>query len=250
MDKTRVSVIIPAYNGGKYLSHQIDSILPMLKEHDEIVISVDKSTDNTLEIAKGYRSRDNRIKVFLNNGERGVWSNSINGLRHAKGKFVFPCDQDDEWINNKIDVIMRDFENNEILAVVHDGFVCDAELNVIGDTISNRLSTNDSLFKNFRHNTISGCCYAFRRELINVLLDTPLTPDAADQWSGITAIILGKLEIDKNILIKHRIHENNYTPKVKRKMSKRIYGRICLLINVVWLILNKRKYKKDILHID
>lgn len=243
MESIRVSVMIPAYNGGKFLAHQIDSIIPMLGKSDEIVISVDKSTDDTLQIAREYSNIDKRIHVFLNNGKRGVWSNSMNALKHVRGEYIFPCDQDDEWINDKIDVVMKHFDDESVLAVVHDGYVCDSELNVIGDTISKRLSTNDSLFDNFRHNTISGCCYAFRRSLINVLLDTPLTPDAADQWNGMSALILGKLDIDKNILVKHRIHENNYTPKTKRKLSKRLYGRVCLVINIIWLVLNKKKYR-------
>lgn len=246
MNDIRVSIVLPVYNGSLYLPHQLDSIIPMLGNNDEVVISYDKSIDNTLDIVKEYAKKDTRIKVFINEGKRGVWSNSINALKHVRGKFIFACDQDDEWFNNKIDVALTEFDNSEVLAVVHDGYVCDANLNIIPPTICKRCNTNDGLINNYIHNSITGCCLAYRKELVDVLLETPFIPDAADQWVGMCAIILGRLIINNSILIKHRIHEANYTPKNKRKLTTIIHDRLSLLCNIIWLYINKRRYQKRI----
>ena len=52
-----ISVCIATYNGSKYIKEQIDSILPQLDECDEIIVSDDSSTDNTLSILKSYHDR-------------------------------------------------------------------------------------------------------------------------------------------------------------------------------------------------
>ena len=51
-----ISVCIATYNGSKYIKEQIDSILPQLDECDEIIVSDDSSTDNTLSILKSYHN--------------------------------------------------------------------------------------------------------------------------------------------------------------------------------------------------
>ena len=54
MSRVRASVAMAVYNGEKYLKDQIDSILQMLTDRDELVISYDESKDSTLEIVREY----------------------------------------------------------------------------------------------------------------------------------------------------------------------------------------------------
>ena len=60
-----ISVCIPTYNGEKYLNKQLDSILAQLGQEDEIIISDDSSTDNTINIIESYN--DSRISLLKNN---------------------------------------------------------------------------------------------------------------------------------------------------------------------------------------
>ena len=57
----RASVAMAVYNGEKYLEEQIDSILALMGEQDELVISYDVSTDQTLQIIQGYAGKDTRV---------------------------------------------------------------------------------------------------------------------------------------------------------------------------------------------
>jgi len=243
MNEIRVSIILPVYNGALYLAHQLDSIIPMLAKNDEIVISYDQSTDDTLKIVKEYELKNSRISVFINNGERGVWQNSINALNHARGKYILPCDQDDEWINNKINIMVSALENSGAVVATHDGYVCDANLNIIPPSIFDRCNTNGSLVRNFLKNSVSGCCLAYRSEIKGIFSNTPFTPDASDQWAALGAIVIGKLEIVHDKLIKHRIHDSNYTPKRKRKMRTILWGRFLLTCNLVWLLFHRKEYQ-------
>ena len=61
----KVSVCIATYNGGEYLAEQLNSIFPQLGTEDEIIISDDHSSDNTIEIVKEFN--DPRITVYSNN---------------------------------------------------------------------------------------------------------------------------------------------------------------------------------------
>ena len=93
-----ISVCIATYNGEKYIKEQLLSILPQLGKKDEVIISDDHSTDNTLDIVKGLN--DNRIKIVMNNREKGYTSNFENALSYAIGDYIFLSDQDDIWMSN------------------------------------------------------------------------------------------------------------------------------------------------------
>jgi glycosyltransferase involved in cell wall biosynthesis len=86
-----VSVVIPCYNYGRYLSQAIDSVLNQTFQPLEIIVVDDGSTDNTAAVAAAYGSR---IK-YLTQANKGVSAARNLGLRQATGKFVHFLDADD-----------------------------------------------------------------------------------------------------------------------------------------------------------
>lgn len=246
MEKIRASILLPVYNGAQFIAHQLDSILPMLAENDEIVISYDESTDNTLEIIREYEQKDPRIKVFINEGEHGVWPNSMNSLRHIQGEYIFPCDQDDEWLDDKINYVIEEMEKQNAASAVHDGYVCDKDLQIEEKTIFERCQTSNSILKNFAKNTIAGCCLAYRSYIKDVFLQSPNCPDASDQWAAIAMMMTGKMILLDRCLIKHRIHGGNYTTFQHRALKVVLAGRLALLKNMIWLQKNKKRFLKNV----
>lgn len=93
-----VSVIIPVYNGDKYIGSAIDSVLKQDYPNIEIIIIDDGSTDNTESIVKAY---GNKIKYFYkeNGGEASARN---HGLKVAKGEFIAFLDCDDLYRKDKI----------------------------------------------------------------------------------------------------------------------------------------------------
>ena len=90
----RASIAMAVYNGENFLREQIDSILALMSEQDELIISYDKSTDNTWNIIVERSRADSRIKVVMNKNKAGVISNFNNCIACCNGEYIFLADQD------------------------------------------------------------------------------------------------------------------------------------------------------------
>lgn len=92
--KGLISVMIPAYNRQAYIAECLDSVLAQSYTNFEILVIDDGSTDETLEIAKEYATKDARIKL-LGGSHQGVSAARNLGLDAATGEYVFFLDTDD-----------------------------------------------------------------------------------------------------------------------------------------------------------
>lgn len=97
-----VSIIMPSYNTGAYISETIDSILAQTYQDWELLIVDDCSTDNTDEVISCYLS-DNRIHYLKNDKNRGAAISRNRALRAAKGKWIAFLDSDDLWKSEKLE---------------------------------------------------------------------------------------------------------------------------------------------------
>lgn len=89
-----ISIIVPVYNGDKYLSRCVDSILSQTFQDFELLLVDDGSKDISSDICDNYAAKDQRIKVFhKKNG--GVSSARNIGLNYAKGEWIAFIDADD-----------------------------------------------------------------------------------------------------------------------------------------------------------
>ncbi len=89
-----ISIVIPAYNAGKYIEKCIQSIINQTYRNFEIIIVNDGSTDNTKAICKKYVKLDNRIKL-ISTENRGAGSARNTGIAEAKGRYISFVDSDD-----------------------------------------------------------------------------------------------------------------------------------------------------------
>jgi glycosyltransferase involved in cell wall biosynthesis len=94
-----VSIILPTYNGAKYIKRAIDSVLSQSFSDWELLIIDDGSTDNTEEIIKEYTKKDYRIIYLKNEKNLGIQKTLNRGLRLAKGEYIARIDDDDIWID-------------------------------------------------------------------------------------------------------------------------------------------------------
>lgn len=91
--KPRVSVLLPVYQGERYLRESIDSILSQTFSDFEFIIIDDASTDRGTEIITAYR--DSRIRLLRNDRNLGLIATLNRGLDIARGEYVARMDQDD-----------------------------------------------------------------------------------------------------------------------------------------------------------
>ncbi|MEO8253412.1 MAG: glycosyltransferase family 2 protein [Flavobacterium sp.] len=212
-----ISVCIATYNGQKYIKEQLDSILIQLKEEDEVIISDDGSTDNTIDIIKEIN--DKRIIVIKNNLKKGVNHNFQNALNNAKGDFVFLSDQDDIWMPNKIEVCVKELNSYDL--VVTNCSVIDEHKNILHYSYFDLVKSGKGFFKNFYKSTYLGCCLAFKKEVIEKVL--PMPEDLLlfhDWWFGFISELCFKVKfIDVPCIYYRRHGETNSNTLSKSHLS-------------------------------
>lgn len=102
MSTPMVSVIVPCYNGEKYVAQCLDSIVNQTLREIEIICIDDGSTDGTLEILKGYEKVDSRV-IVIEQKNAGAGAARNNGLRLAKGRYLSFLDADDFFEPNMLE---------------------------------------------------------------------------------------------------------------------------------------------------
>ena len=200
-----ISVCIASYNGCKYMKEQLISILSQLSCDDEIIVSDDGSCDGTLEIVSNME--DSRIKEVLNIEKHGVVPNFENAIKYASGDYIFLCDQDDLWVENKVKTCVEALQSVDL--VVHNSLLMDGVGNVSDiDFFSLRKSTA-GYWKNLYKNSFIGCCMAFRREILDYVLPFPEHILWHDMWIGLMVEKKGKTMFIEDKLLYYRRHDNN-----------------------------------------
>lgn len=99
--KELVSIIMPAYNTGRYISESIKSVLAQSYSDWELIIVDDCSTDNTDEVVASFN--DPRIRYMKNEKNSGAAVSRNRALREAKGKWIAFLDSDDLWLPEKLE---------------------------------------------------------------------------------------------------------------------------------------------------
>ena len=114
---SKISVIIPAYNAGRFLHECLDSVLAQTFSDFDVVICDDGSSDDTAEIAGDYSNRDSRISyVYLDHVGAGSARNC--GMTHVSGEYLYFLDADDMIAPNALEVLHSAAESHEADVVV------------------------------------------------------------------------------------------------------------------------------------
>ncbi len=232
----RISIALATYNGEKYIFEQLNSILPQLGPEDEIIVSDDGSSDNTLELIAGVCSV--KIMVF-NNPEKGVISNVENAISHTSGDIIFLCDQDDVWLPNKISIIKKRFSESRANLVVSDAYIVDENLNVLEDSFYKLMNSGGGFIKNFVKNTFPGCCMAFRKELKDIILPFPDNIPMHDSWIGLLAELKGEVLFIPERLVYYRRHGDNATVLKRDSLKQSLIWRK----NLAWELVKRSMSK-------
>jgi glycosyltransferase involved in cell wall biosynthesis len=103
-----VSVVIPAYNSGKYIGRCIDSVLAQTLEAEELIVVDDGSTDNTARIVADYGSRI----IFIQQENSGASAARNTGVQRATSEWIAFLDADDEWLSEKLSMQVEHLRRN------------------------------------------------------------------------------------------------------------------------------------------
>ncbi len=118
MDYGLVSIIMPNYNGARFLSESIESVLNQTYKNWELIFVDDCSTDNSLEMVMSYN--DERIRVIKNQKNSGAAITRNNAIKQAKGRWIAFLDSDDKWKEEKLEKQLKFMiENNYSFTFTH-----------------------------------------------------------------------------------------------------------------------------------
>ncbi|MEI7620362.1 MAG: glycosyltransferase [Candidatus Falkowbacteria bacterium] len=120
MKTPRVSIILPVYNAAAYVAGAVKSVLNQSFADFELVIINDGSTDNSLEIVKGFK--DDRIKIVENEINLGLQLTLNKGLKLSRSEYIARIDADDEWIGvDKLKEQVDFLDNNKSCVLIGTG---------------------------------------------------------------------------------------------------------------------------------
>lgn len=111
--ETLVSIIIPVYNGEKYIYKCINSIKRQTYTNIEIIIINDGSNDKTKEILEKLKEKDSRIKI-LNKDNEGVSKARNDGIKLSNGEYIIFVDADDYIENDMVEILLNDVKEKNV----------------------------------------------------------------------------------------------------------------------------------------
>ena len=232
-----ISVCIATYNGERYIRQQIESIVCQLNVDDEIIVSDDGSTDGTLDIVKGIG--DKRIKIIEGPGRKSPILNFECALKASKGDFIFLSDQDDVWKPDKVEICMKWLKTYH--CVVSDAEVTDNRLKPLYPSLYDIMQVRQGrIYNTIWKNGYTGCCMAFRRDVLEASLPFPKDIPMHDIWIGNVAAYKYNVIFIPDRLIHFRRHENTISCNGKGSkftIWQQMKFRLNIIKNIIRLLL-------------
>lgn len=192
--KLSCSVVMTTFNGEEYIYEQLESLLNQTRKIDEVLIFDDSSKDNTISIINAFIN-DNKLNnyhLIINESNKGWKRNFYDGMNLAKCDIVFPCDQDDIWMSDKIETMVSCFEQNQLIDVLvgkyekyfvektgHENSSLWEKVGLFVDSVGNtfykiksqkQILTKREFNKSFLQ-LEPGCCFAIKKEFLNEIKD-------------------------------------------------------------------------------
>lgn len=217
----KICIALATYNGEKYLSKMLDSLVNQTRKADLVVAIDDGSKDSTIEILQKYREKLPLQLTVLpqNGGHREAFSKvlSIAKTQLDNNDFVALADQDDLWIPNKLEVLEKTIETpNEKgikpILVYGDAQIIDAKGNII-DKSWRRLAHICTDLPVKAHiagtNNVTGCLSLFRASLLSKITPIPEAVNVHDAWISLIALKQGPVRSIDDPVVQYRLHDNN-----------------------------------------
>lgn len=215
------------FNGVLYIKDQLSSILPQLGPEDEIIISDDNSTDDTVGIIKSFN--DPRIQLYISNFRSPILNFEF-ALSKCKGDLIFLSDQDDLWNGCKVQRVSELLEKYDL--VVTDCQIIDENGQVTHDSFFKLRQSGKGLIKNFLKNSYLGCCMAMKKQIIEKASPFPKAIPMHDIWIGMIGELFGVTYFCNEKLAKYRRHGKNKTVTTEKKSEYNLYQKMMLRWNL------------------
>ena len=247
-----VSIIMPLYNGEKFIKITLESVLKQTYKNWELLITNDGSKDNSPKIVEEYIKNDKRIKLFnqINKGSAAARNNS---LKEAKGKYIVFLDSDDIWEDNFLEEQIKFLKEKNISLV----FSSYRRINEDGKEILDPFIVPEKVSYKYLLKTCSLTCLTsiYDREKTGIIFFNEELKSLRDDYV-MWLTMLKKIDFaygNKKILASYRIFSNSTTGKKFKVLKPQflVYYKIeklglirSLYYFINWIFISLNKYKK------
>lgn len=264
-----IDILLASYNGEKYIAEQIESILKQTYKDYRLLIRDDGSTDDTLKIIKKYCS-EYPNKIFLIEDEikcKSAAKNFFQLLQYAESDYIMFSDQDDYWLENKIEVCMNRMTGLEKMDSDKIPILVYANYKVVGENLQD-IGFNHNKSQVAKHyielnrllvqNYITGCLILANKALYTAMGEYNEAIPMHDGWAAICASAMGIIShIDATVMLYRQHGDNcagalevtNMKYRIKRFFDKNTKNANVIYRNQAKLFLDrnrKRLEKKEI----
>ncbi len=242
MQKTdNIAILMAVFNGEKYISEQINSILTQTETRWTLFIHDDGSTDRTPEIINHYKKHyPDRICILPGPPSHSAKNNFFFLMNQVQAPYIMFCDQDDIWLPHKVEITLKRMHalENEIrnhdapLLVFSDLCVVDCNLKPIADRISayqkldpHHIRTKDLMIQN----VITGCTIMINNPLLKIAIKIKNSENIImhDWWCALIASYYGQISFIDDALVMYRQHGNNSIGAKNVNSIDYLYVRVC-----------------------
>jgi len=216
----KTSVVMATYNGVDYLYEQLDSLRDQTRKIDEVIICDDRSKDNTVELIQNYikeNALDNTWSIQVNEKNLGYADNFHKALSMATGDYIFFSDQDDIWMLNKIEEMVKVMEANpqiQLLCSDYEPFTSAENAPEVPKKIMDKMLGDGSIEKiplnaENIHIASLGCDMCIRKTFRDAIEPFWISGWAHDDYVWKTAQCMDGCYTYHKPMIKRRLHANN-----------------------------------------
>ena len=256
----KICIALANYNGERYLTKMLDSLVAQTRKADIILAIDDGSTDNSPQILKDYQDRL-PLQVFRlekNSGHRAAFSKA---LEIAKAQLddddlVALADNDDIWLPHKLELLEKKIETPSSdqakpSLVFGDAQIIDANGNVTAESWRkfSKIETTFSMERQIAGiNNVTGCVSLFKASLLKKILPIPKGVTVHDRWIAMIAGKNGGIVAVDAPVIQYRIHGANAiggapTPSMSKTLETQIQWTKTILSNAQRLSLTEKEVR-------
>jgi|GEM_PF-1926508 len=206
-----ISIVIATHNGSEYISEQLHSILDQTYRDFEIIVIDDCSHDSTVEIIKEIFTERKFLNysIEVNSSNIGVTKTFEKGIGKSKGKYIAISDQDDIWLQDKLEKSLNALEKYSADIVHSPSLILKGSNEKPSSIIYPEHRNFKNLFALLMHNNARGATLFMKRDFVTKLI--PFSKyDLYDKWIYFLGILYGKVYYFDKPLHYYRIHKENY----------------------------------------
>ena len=231
-EEPKISVIIPCYNGEKFIGNAIKSVLNQTYKKCELIIVDDGSTDSSCKVVENYL--DDKVRLVKNTYNKGIAKTMNKGIKVSTGDFIAFLDQDDTWHPRKLELQLQKFMNeSDNLGLVGCGMIF-----IENDKCRGVFRLNDEksdqtriLTKIFLTSTNSASIMMLKRDCLKKV---GLFDESLIAWGDFEMVFrvakFYKVGYVNRLLVKKRVHPESANVKLEeiiRNEAKELFPIIC-----------------------